>query len=190
MHTAVYRLIIGREASWTFADENQAAAAMERSLNMSWPVDHLKLDRVRALMKDQDVSALVVRAPITCLYLTNYWCNEGNDAGHLPCEGEPILIPGPQLPCATQSWTKDIQLFKELYERDPGRLNFVRSTLRLRSLSSAAWRQSCRRTQYGDAIGRSHGGRAYDPTQFILMPSAKSQVRSAIALLSSTKLAP
>ena len=30
---------------------------------MAWPVDHVKLDRVRALMKDQDVSALVVRAP-------------------------------------------------------------------------------------------------------------------------------
>jgi hypothetical protein len=27
MHTAVYRLIKGREASWTFADENRAVAA-------------------------------------------------------------------------------------------------------------------------------------------------------------------
>ena len=44
---------------------------------MSWPVDHVKLDRVRALMKDQDVSALVVRAPDYMLYLKNYWCMKG-----------------------------------------------------------------------------------------------------------------
>ena len=30
MHTAIYRLIKGREASWTFADENRAAAAHEK----------------------------------------------------------------------------------------------------------------------------------------------------------------
>ncbi len=30
---------------------------------MAWPLDEAKLNRVRALMKDQDLSALVVRAP-------------------------------------------------------------------------------------------------------------------------------
>ena len=56
---------------------------------MVWPVDHGKLDRVRALMKDQDVSALVVRAPDNMLYLTNYWCMKGYDAVIFPREGEP-----------------------------------------------------------------------------------------------------
>ena len=41
---------------------------------MAWPKDEAKLNRVRDLMKDQDVSALVVRAPDNVLYLTNYWC--------------------------------------------------------------------------------------------------------------------
>jgi Xaa-Pro aminopeptidase len=88
---------------------------------MSWPVDHVKLDRVRALMKDQDVSALVVRAPDNMLYLTNYWCMKGYDAAIFPREGEPILIAlEPQLADATRnSWTKDIQLFKSYDERDP-----------------------------------------------------------------------
>jgi Xaa-Pro aminopeptidase len=88
---------------------------------MSWPVDHVKLDRVRALMKDQDVSALVVRAPDNLLYLTNYWCMKGYDAAIFPREGEPILIAlEPQLADATRnSWTKDIQLFKSYDERDP-----------------------------------------------------------------------
>jgi len=88
---------------------------------MSWPVDHVKLDRVRALMKDQDVSALVVRAPDNMLYLTNYWCMKGYDAAIFPREGEPILIAlEQQLADATRnSWTKDIQLFKSYDERDP-----------------------------------------------------------------------
>jgi Xaa-Pro aminopeptidase len=88
---------------------------------MSWPVDQGKLDRVRALMKDQDVSALVVRAPDNMLYLTNYWCMKGYDAAIFPREGEPILIAlEPQLADATRnSWTKDIQLFKSYDERDP-----------------------------------------------------------------------
>jgi Xaa-Pro aminopeptidase len=88
---------------------------------MAWPVDHLKLDRVRALIKDQDVSALVVRAPDNMLYLTNYWCMKGYDAAIFPREGEPILIAlEPQLADATRnSWTKDIQLFKSYDQRDP-----------------------------------------------------------------------
>jgi Xaa-Pro aminopeptidase len=88
---------------------------------MAWPVDHVKLDRVRALMKDQDVSALVVRAPDNMLYLTNYWCMKGYDAAIFPHEGEPILIAlEPQLADAQRnSWTKDIRLFKSYDERDP-----------------------------------------------------------------------
>ena len=41
---------------------------------MPYPVDKPKLDRMRALMKERDLSALVVRAPDNVLYLTNYWC--------------------------------------------------------------------------------------------------------------------
>ena len=88
---------------------------------MAWPVDHAKLDRVRALMKDQDVDALVVRAPDNMLYLTNYWCMKGYDAAIFPREGEPTLIAlEPQLADAQRnSWTKDIRLFKSYAELDP-----------------------------------------------------------------------
>jgi Xaa-Pro aminopeptidase len=51
---------------------------------MSWPVDEAKLNRVRSLMKDQDLSALVVRAPDNLVYLTNYWCMKGYDAAVFP----------------------------------------------------------------------------------------------------------
>ena len=36
---------------------------------MSWPRDDAKLDRVRRLMAEQDLDALVVRAPDNVLYL-------------------------------------------------------------------------------------------------------------------------
>ena len=87
---------------------------------MAWPVDHGKLDRVRALMKDRDVSALVVRAPDNMLYLTNYWCMKGYDAAIFPREGDPVLIAlEPQLADAQRnSWTRDIRLFKSYDERD------------------------------------------------------------------------
>ena len=88
---------------------------------MSWPIDQTKLDRVRALMKDQDLTALVVRAPDNVLYLTNYWCMKGYDAVVFPREGDPTLIAlEPQLADAQRnSWTRDIRVFKGYDERDP-----------------------------------------------------------------------
>jgi Xaa-Pro aminopeptidase len=88
---------------------------------MPWPIDEAKLNRVRALMKDQELSALVVRAPDNLVYLTNYWSMKGYDAAIFPREGEPTLIAlEPQLADAQRnSWTKDIRLFKSYHENDP-----------------------------------------------------------------------
>jgi Xaa-Pro aminopeptidase len=88
---------------------------------MSWPLDNTKLDRVRSLMKDQGVTALVCRAPDNVLYLTNYWCMKGYDAVVFPSEGEPTLIAlePQQADAERNSWTKDILYFKGYDERDP-----------------------------------------------------------------------
>jgi Xaa-Pro aminopeptidase len=88
---------------------------------MSWPIDEEKLNRVRALMKDQEVTALVVRAPDNLVYLTNYWCMKGYDAAIFPREGEPTLIAlePQQADAERNSWTKDIRLFKSYHETDP-----------------------------------------------------------------------
>jgi Xaa-Pro aminopeptidase len=87
---------------------------------MTWPIDTAKLTRVRDLMRDQDLSALVVRAPDNVLYLTNYWCMKGYDAVVFPREGEPTLIAvEPQLADAERnSWTRDIRLFKTYHPSD------------------------------------------------------------------------
>src|SRR5690349_18193737 len=88
---------------------------------MAWPRDDAKLNRVRSLMKDQEVSALVVRAPDNVVYLSNYWCMKGYDAVVFPQSGDPALIAlEPQLADAQRnSWTKDIRLFGGYDARDP-----------------------------------------------------------------------
>jgi len=88
---------------------------------MPWPIDEPKLKRVRDLMTDHELSALVVRAPDNILYLTNYWCMKGYDAAIFPREGDPTLIViEPQLADAERNaWTKDIRLFKSYQESDP-----------------------------------------------------------------------
>ena len=88
---------------------------------MAWPIDIAKLSRVRALMKEQDLDALVVRAPDNVVYLSNYWCMKGYDVLVFPREGEPTLIAlEPQLAEAQRnSWAKDIRLFKGYDEKDP-----------------------------------------------------------------------
>ena len=59
---------------------------------MSWPRDHAKLERVRSLMSEKELDALVVRAPDNVLYLTNFWGMKGYEAAVFPHEGEPVLI--------------------------------------------------------------------------------------------------
>jgi len=88
---------------------------------MPWPLDNTKLDRVRSLMKDQDLSALVVRAPDNVLYLTNYWCMKGYAVVVFPREGQPTLTAlEPQEGDAHRnSWTQDIRLFKSYHPSDP-----------------------------------------------------------------------
>jgi Xaa-Pro aminopeptidase len=88
---------------------------------MAWPIDEQKLSRVRALLAEQDIDALVVRAPDNVLYLSNYWCMKGYDAVVFPREGQPTLIAlEPQEAEAHRSsWTSDIRLFKGYDDKDP-----------------------------------------------------------------------
>jgi Xaa-Pro aminopeptidase len=109
---------------------------------MAWPTDETKLARTRALMKEQNLDALVVRAPDNVVYLSNYWCMKGYDVVVFPREGRPTLIAlEPQLAEAQRnSWTSDIRLFKGYDERDPRppqyrSLDLALDVLRQRSLT-------------------------------------------------------
>src|SRR5918998_5893465 len=85
-----------------------------------WPRDEAKPDRVRALMADQELDALVVRAPDNVLYLTNFWGMKGYDAVVFPREGEPVLIclEASEADAERTSWTSDVRVFRGYDETD------------------------------------------------------------------------
>ena len=88
---------------------------------MTWPRDDTKLDRVRALMAEHDLDALVVRAPDNVLYLTNFWGMKGYDACVFPREGEPVLITieASEEDAARTAWTNDVRFVKGYAPDDP-----------------------------------------------------------------------
>ena len=51
---------------------------------MSWARDDSKLERVRALLAEEELDALVVRAPDNVLYLTNFLRMKGYKASVFP----------------------------------------------------------------------------------------------------------
>jgi Xaa-Pro aminopeptidase len=88
---------------------------------VSWPRDDAKLDRVRVLMAERGLDALVVRAPDNVLYLTNFWGMKGYDACVFPREGEPVLIclEASEEDAARMGWSRDVRLFRGYDPSDP-----------------------------------------------------------------------
>ncbi len=88
---------------------------------MRWPRDDVKLARVRELMAEHELDALVVRAPDNVLYLTNFWGMKGYDACVFPREGDAVLIclEASEEDARRTAWTDELRLFKGYDERDP-----------------------------------------------------------------------
>jgi Xaa-Pro aminopeptidase len=86
-----------------------------------WPCDDAKLARVRELMAERELDALVVRAPDNVLYLSSYPSMKGYDVLVFPREGEPALcVVEPQEQDARRlAWTADVRPFRGYDERDP-----------------------------------------------------------------------
>ncbi|HEY0414870.1 MAG TPA: Xaa-Pro peptidase family protein [Gaiellaceae bacterium] len=88
---------------------------------MRWARDDAKLDRVRTLMEEHGLDALVVRAPDDVLYLTNFWGMKGYDACVFPLEGDPVLIAleASEEDAAETAWTSDVRFVRGYAEDDP-----------------------------------------------------------------------
>jgi Xaa-Pro aminopeptidase len=88
---------------------------------MAWPRDDAKLDRVRSLMAEEELDALVVRAPDNVLYLSNFWGMKGYDAVVFPREGEPTLacLKASADDAAHTAWTQDVRFFSGYHDADP-----------------------------------------------------------------------
>ncbi|MET0201209.1 MAG: Xaa-Pro peptidase family protein [Gaiellaceae bacterium] len=88
---------------------------------MAWPGDEAKLGRVRALMEEEGLDALVVRAPDNVLYLTNFWGMKGYEAVVFPREGEPTLVclEASAEDAARTAWTDDVRYLRGYADDDP-----------------------------------------------------------------------
>jgi Xaa-Pro dipeptidase len=88
---------------------------------MRWQRDDAKLERVRGLMAEEGLDALVVRAPDNVLYLTNFWGMKGYDACVFPREGEPVLVclEASAEDVARTAWTADVRYIRGYDESDP-----------------------------------------------------------------------
>jgi Xaa-Pro dipeptidase len=88
---------------------------------VTWERDEAKLERVRALLDERSIDALVVRAPDNVLYLTNFWGMKGYDACVFPRDGEPVLIclEASAEDAARSAWANDVRFLRGYDERDP-----------------------------------------------------------------------
>jgi Xaa-Pro aminopeptidase len=88
---------------------------------MPWPRDDAKLERVRALMAEQELDALVVRAPDNVLYLTNFWGMKGYDACVFPRDGDPVLVclEASADDAERSAWTSDVRYVRGYDPADP-----------------------------------------------------------------------
>jgi Xaa-Pro aminopeptidase len=88
---------------------------------LSWPRDDAKLARVRALMDERGLDAIVARAPDNVLYLTNFWGMKGYEAVVFPREGDPILLclEASADDAARMAWTDEVRLFAGYHPADP-----------------------------------------------------------------------
>jgi Xaa-Pro dipeptidase len=87
---------------------------------MPWPRDDPKLARVRELMAEEGLDALVVRAPDNVVYLTSFWGMKGYDAVVFGREEETLItIEASADDAARTAWTDDVRLVAGYAPADP-----------------------------------------------------------------------
>jgi Xaa-Pro dipeptidase len=88
---------------------------------VTWPRDDAKLDRVRALMAEEGLDVLVVRAPDNVLYLSNLWGMKGYEAVVFPSEGEPTLVclEASAEDAERSAWTREVRHLSGYTPDDP-----------------------------------------------------------------------
>ena len=126
---------------------------------MSWPVDHKKLDRFRAMMAEQELDAVIVRAPDNIVYLDSYVGMKGYDGLVMPASGDPILVVlEPQLEEAERtSWTQELRPLDGYHPDDPRppwfrTLDICKQVLRERDLTGRVGLELTQGTQSGDLM--------------------------------------
>lgn len=78
---------------------------------MKLPRDEAKLKRVRNMMREQNLSALILRLPENVAYLSDAWPGRGLTYLVFPLEKDPILI-HPAGETQPPTWVSDVRLYK------------------------------------------------------------------------------
>ena len=159
----------------------------------TYPVDEVKLDRVRSLIAAEGLDALVVRAPDNVVYLTNYWPMKGYAMVVFPREGNATLVvlepqEGEGL---DQAWTGDVRPFRFYDPADPRppsarAMDKTIEVLRERGLTG---RIGIELTQGSQSTDRMLG----EPTVFTMdyftnLMDAAAEVVDAVPLLTRARL--
>ena len=119
-------------------------------------------------MAEQELDALVVRAPDNVLYLTNFWGMKGYDACVFPREGEPVLLclEASAEDAARTAWTDDVRYVRGYDETDPRppparTLDAGASRRRASTAASASSSRSARRPPTGWSASRPRSRRRW-----------------------------
>ena len=114
-------------------------------------------------MAEEELDALVVRAPDNVLYLTNFWGMKGYDAVVFPREGEPVLIclEASAEDAARTAWTDGRPLHPRLRRRRPAAADRAHARARA-ARRRAATAASASSSSLGTQASRPHGRRADD----------------------------
>jgi Xaa-Pro aminopeptidase len=160
---------------------------------MSYPVDDIKLERVRSLMAEAEIEALVVRAPDNMVYLTNYWPMKGYAMAVFPRKGEATLVVlEPQEDEArAMAWNAEIRPFLFYDPADPRpplnrALDMTLQVLKERGLTG---RVGIELSQSGQSTDRMLGEpTVYTYEYFTTLIDAVSEPVDAVPLLIRARL--
>ena len=170
------------------AGRARRAGAAARAL-VAWPRDDAKLDRVRALMAERELDALVVRAPDNVVYLSNYWPMKGYDVVVFRRDGHLALTRSrPQADDAARTaWTDDVRLFAGYHPDDPRPPARARARGRAGGRPASAARADRARALARHAGVRPHGRRADDLHERLVPRLPGTQVDDATPLLAEAR---
>ena len=160
---------------------------------MGYPVDDVKLERVRSLMADEAIEALVVRAPDNVVYLTNYWPMKGYAMAVFPRKGKAtLMVLEPQEDEArAMAWNAEVRPFRFYDPADPRpplnrALDMTLEVLRERGLTG---RVGIELSQGGQSTDRMMGEpTVYTYEYFTTLMDAVSEPVDAVPVLTRARL--
>ena len=79
-----------------------------------------KSTRIRRVLSERNIDALLCKIPENVLFLSEYWPNTGDSAILYPLNSKPVLVvPKSDLPYVCDEWVEEIMDYKLVLDEDP-----------------------------------------------------------------------